>query len=124
MSLLVFYVLLALGVSFMCSVMEAVLLSVTPSYVMMLEREGRPAGRRLRALKDDIDRPLAAILSRDPDETDELAAEGFDLRNLHRFRSASTEPSVVLAQGAPASACARRSRQALLPEAIITRGLD
>ncbi len=63
MSLLVFYVLLALSVSFMCSVMEAVLLSVTPSYVMMLEREGRPVGRRLRALKDDIDRPLAAILS-------------------------------------------------------------
>ena len=63
MSLLVFYVLLALGVSFMCSVMEAVLLSLTPSYLMMLEREGHPAGRRLRALKDDIDRPLAAILS-------------------------------------------------------------
>ena len=63
MSLLVFYVLLALCVSFLCSIMEAVLLSVTPSYVVMLEREDHPAGHRLRALKKDIDRPLAAILS-------------------------------------------------------------
>lgn len=63
MSLLIFYVLLALSVSFLCSVMEAVLLSVTPSYVVMLEQNSHPAGRRLRVLKDDIDRPLAAILS-------------------------------------------------------------
>ncbi|MFW6053793.1 MAG: hemolysin, partial [Persicimonas sp.] len=33
MTLLVIYVLLALGVSFLCSVLEAVLLSVTPSYI-------------------------------------------------------------------------------------------
>jgi CBS domain containing-hemolysin-like protein len=62
-ALLVFYVLLALAVSFLCSVMEAVLLSVTPSYVAAQLREGRPAAERLRALKDDIERPLAAILS-------------------------------------------------------------
>jgi CBS domain containing-hemolysin-like protein len=62
-SLLIFYVLLALAVSFLCSVMEAVLLSVTPSYVAAGLREGRPAAESLRALKDDIERPLAAILS-------------------------------------------------------------
>lgn len=63
MGLLVFYLLLALGVSFLCSIMEAVLLSVTPSYVAALEQEGSTVGQRLRELKDDIDRPLAAILS-------------------------------------------------------------
>ena len=63
MALLVFYVALALGVSFLCSVMEAVLLSVTPSYVAALEREGDATGEPLHRLKDDIDRPLAAILS-------------------------------------------------------------
>ncbi len=63
MVLLVFYVSLALGISFLCSVMEAVLLSVTPSYVAMKEKEDARAGGRLRKLKEDIERPLAAILS-------------------------------------------------------------
>ena len=63
MGLLLLYVALALGVSFLCSVMEAVVLSVTPSYVAALEREGSWVGERLHAMKEDIDRPLAAILS-------------------------------------------------------------
>jgi CBS domain containing-hemolysin-like protein len=63
MGLLIAYVALALGVSFMCSVMEAVLLSVTPSYVAALEREGDPVGERLHRMKENIDRPLSAILS-------------------------------------------------------------
>ncbi|NBC16916.1 MAG: DUF21 domain-containing protein [Bacteroidetes bacterium] len=63
MALLIFYVMLALGVSFLCSIMEAVLLSVTPSYVAAKEQEGSTTGQQLRALKDNIDRPLAAILS-------------------------------------------------------------
>jgi len=63
MGLLLLYVALALGVSFMCSIMEAVLLSVTPSYVAALEREGNAMGERLHQMKDDIDRPLSAILS-------------------------------------------------------------
>lgn len=63
MGLLLLYVALALGVSFMCSIMEAVLLSVTPSYVAALEREGDAIGERLHQMKEDIDRPLSAILS-------------------------------------------------------------
>ena len=62
MALLIFYVVLALGVSFLCSIMEAVLLSVSPSFVAQMEKQGL-IGRKLRALKDDIDRPLSAILS-------------------------------------------------------------
>ena len=61
--LLVLYVLLALGFSFLCSILEAALLSVTPSYVAALEQEGHSAAERLRGYKDDIDRPLSAILS-------------------------------------------------------------
>lgn len=61
--LLVLYVLLALGFSFLCSILEAALLSVTPSYVAALEQEGHAVAERLRDYKDDIDRPLAAILS-------------------------------------------------------------
>ncbi|MFB6098350.1 MAG: CNNM domain-containing protein [Salinibacter sp.] len=63
MGLLVLYVALAIGVSFLCSMMEAVLLSVTPSYVAALEREGSAVGERLHQFKENVDRPLAAILS-------------------------------------------------------------
>ena len=63
MALLIFYVVLALGVSFLCSVMEAVLLSVSPSFVAQMEQHHGLIGSKLRAFKNDIDRPLAAILS-------------------------------------------------------------
>ncbi len=63
MTLLLFYVGLALGVSFICSVMEAVLLSITPSFVAIAERDGNPIGVQIAELKRDIDRPLSAILS-------------------------------------------------------------
>ena len=63
MALLIFYVVLALGVSFLCSIMEAVLLSVSPSFVAQMEQQRGLIGGKLRAFKDDIDRPLAAILS-------------------------------------------------------------
>ncbi len=63
MTLLIVYVLLALAVSFLCSLMEAVLLSVTPSYIEMRVREGSTVARTLYDLRKDIDRPLAAILS-------------------------------------------------------------
>lgn len=63
MTLLVFYIVLAIGVSFLCSVLEAVLLSVTPAYVGALQDEKPKAAARLKKLKEDIDRPLSAILT-------------------------------------------------------------
>lgn len=63
MGLLLLFAFLALSVSFVCSVLESVLLSVTPSYIGALQAEGKPAGDRLAHLKEDVDRPLAAILS-------------------------------------------------------------
>jgi magnesium and cobalt exporter, CNNM family len=63
MTLLLLFIALALCVSFLCSIMEAVLLSVTPSFVAQAERRGGRFGKRLRSLRDDVDRPLAAILS-------------------------------------------------------------
>ena len=44
---LVIFVLLAVGVSFLCSIMEAVLLSITPSFVAKLESEEGRQGRDL-----------------------------------------------------------------------------
>lgn len=63
MGLLIFYVTLALIVSFLCSILEAVLLSITPSHVAVMEREGNPAAESVKALKADIEKPLSAILT-------------------------------------------------------------
>lgn len=62
MSLLIFYLALAIGVSFFCSIAEAVLLSVRPSYIAALGEESRSA-EILKTLRDNLDRPLAAILT-------------------------------------------------------------
>jgi CBS domain containing-hemolysin-like protein len=63
MTQLFVYVGLALSVSFLCSILEAALLSITPSHIAKLEQDRPRVGARIRALKLDIDRPLAAILS-------------------------------------------------------------
>lgn len=63
MALLLAYFALAILVSFLCSLLEAVLLSLTPSYISAL-REARPrTGKLLDEMKSSVDRPLAAILS-------------------------------------------------------------
>lgn len=63
MTLLIVYLLIAVGVSFLCSILEAVLLSITPSFIALKEQEGAKTGKILVELKRDIDRPLSAILS-------------------------------------------------------------
>ncbi len=63
MTLLILFVFVALAFSFFCSIAEAVLLSLTPSYVATLEARNPKAGRRLAHLKENVDRPLSAILS-------------------------------------------------------------
>ena len=57
---LIIFLLIALLFSFLCSVLEAVVLSITPTFIA--GQHGAFA-RRLEALKRDIDRPLAAILT-------------------------------------------------------------
>lgn len=63
MILLLIYLSLALSISFFCSILEAVILSITPSFVEALRQKHPKTGSRLRYLKSNIDRPLAAILS-------------------------------------------------------------
>ena len=63
MILLIAYLALALGVSFFCSIAEATLLSTRPAYIAALERRGRPGAKALKRLYDNLDRPLAAILT-------------------------------------------------------------
>lgn len=62
MSLLIFYFLLAIGVSFFCSVSEAVLLSLRPSYIASLNSTLKTS-KILKQLQNNLDKPLAAILT-------------------------------------------------------------
>jgi len=61
---LITYILLALVFSFLCSVAESVLLSITPSYIEA-QKEKRPKHAALlkRLKQDNVDRSLAAILT-------------------------------------------------------------
>ena len=54
---------ISLFISSLCSVLEAVLLSVTHSYVEVLKDQGSKAGHYLHVMKQKIDEPIAAILT-------------------------------------------------------------
>jgi CBS domain containing-hemolysin-like protein len=63
MVLLFIYVFIALGFSFICSIAEAVILSVSQAYISLLEKEKKPSGKLLSELTGDINKPLSAILT-------------------------------------------------------------
>ena len=63
MDLIIIYVLITVVVSAMCSILESALLSTPLSYVTTLESKNHPKAKRLRLYKEDIDRPISAILT-------------------------------------------------------------
>jgi len=62
LDLLILYFTLAVGISFLCSVLEAVLLSVNMSYIAVLEKEKPTVGKLLRLHKENISKSIASIL--------------------------------------------------------------
>ena len=62
MTLLLIYLAIAIGVSFLCSVLEAVLLSITPSYLEQLTQEKPQSGKTIQSVKDRLDESLSSIL--------------------------------------------------------------
>jgi CBS domain containing-hemolysin-like protein len=63
MELLIFYLLLALVISFLCSITEAVLLSIPISFLKTKADSGSKSATKLVVYKENLDKPLAAILS-------------------------------------------------------------
>ena len=63
MALLLISFFLTIAISFLCSLMESVMLSTTTPYVEQLKNEGRKGASTLDRCKDNMDRSLAAILS-------------------------------------------------------------
>jgi CBS domain containing-hemolysin-like protein len=63
MGLLIIYALISIFFSFLCSILEAVLLSVTPTFINVKKKEGKTYASELENLKKDVDKPLIAILT-------------------------------------------------------------
>ena len=63
LSLLIGFFLVSIVFSFLCSLWEAALLSITPTFAEVKKEEGTELGHQLASFKANIDRPLAAILT-------------------------------------------------------------
>ncbi|WP_250433728.1 CNNM domain-containing protein [Hanstruepera flava] len=63
MSALIFWATISIFFSFLCSILEAVLLSVTPTFINVKKQEGKDYAITLENLKKDVDQPLIAILT-------------------------------------------------------------
>jgi CBS domain containing-hemolysin-like protein len=63
MTLLLVYATVSIFFSFLCSILEAVLLSVTPTFINVKKNEGLAYAETLEGLKKDVDKPLIAILT-------------------------------------------------------------
>ncbi|MGB0868411.1 MAG: CNNM domain-containing protein [Flavobacteriales bacterium] len=63
MTTLILFGLISIAFSFLCSIWEAVLLSISPSYIKRLETENPAISKTVAEFKKDIDRPLSAILT-------------------------------------------------------------
>ncbi|MDR9457561.1 MAG: CNNM domain-containing protein [Salegentibacter sp.] len=63
MGLLIFYALISIFFSFLCSILEAALLSFTPSFIKIKKKESKGYADTLAHFKQDIDRPLIALLT-------------------------------------------------------------
>lgn len=63
MSALLFWAAISILFSFTCSILEAVLLSVTPTFINVKKKEGKDYATTLENLKKDVDKPLIAILT-------------------------------------------------------------
>jgi len=59
---LIFLFFLVISVSFLCSVLESILLSTNVSYISVLEQENPTAGKLLKDLKRDVDKSISSIL--------------------------------------------------------------
>ena len=63
MATLILFFVISIVFSFLCSILEAVILSVTPPYVSRMQNDKPQIGKLLNVYKEDIDRPLSAILT-------------------------------------------------------------
>ncbi|HSM06087.1 MAG TPA: hemolysin family protein [Longimicrobiales bacterium] len=121
---------ISLSTSFMCSILEAVLLSITHSYVRVLRDEGERAGELLARMQDRIDEPIAAILTLNTIAHTVGAAMGgaialevFGDRWIALFSAALTFVILVFSEIIPKTLGATYWQELARPAAFILRGM-
>ena len=62
MEIIIIYILLSLAISGLCSILEATILSTPLSYIATLEAQNKNGWKLLKRQKQNIDRPISAIL--------------------------------------------------------------
>jgi CBS domain containing-hemolysin-like protein len=63
MTIIVILFITTLSISFLCSLLEAVLLTSSSAYIAIMVRENKRSGKLLEHLKENLDRPISAILT-------------------------------------------------------------
>ena len=130
MSLLIAYFFLALGVSFICSLLESVILSVTHSHIGTLVKSNPTKGKLLQRLKDDINRPLAAILTLNT-IANTVGAAGMGAQALHVYGSHAVAAAsailtfsiLIFSEILPKTLGAYFCRSLAIPSAYVIRAL-
>ncbi|CAN5814676.1 CNNM domain-containing protein [soil metagenome] len=119
-----------LAISFLCSVLEAVLLSLTHSYVGVLEERGERAGRLLARMREHIDEPIAAILTLNTVAHTASAAVGgalalsvFGSKWVAAFSVVLTLAILILSEIVPKTLGATYWKQLAAPAAYILRAM-
>jgi CBS domain containing-hemolysin-like protein len=120
----------ALIVSFMCSIFESVLLSLSHAQVEVLAKKGKPSGRILKAFKERIDIPISAILiTNTAAHTIGTAvagasyADAFDAESLWIFTVVFTIAVLLLTEIIPKTLGVAYSRRLARPVAYGIRAL-
>jgi len=121
---------LSLGVSFLCSILESVFLSVNRSFVALLLEDGNPAGRHLERLQQRIDEPISAILTLNTIAHTVGAAMGgalalreFGQEWIAVFSAVLTLAILLLSEIIPKTIGATHWKPLAIPSAYVLRGL-
>ena len=120
----------SLGISFICSVLEAVLLSLNYSYVAVLREEGKLAGEYLHRMQSRIDEPISAILTLNTIAHTTGAAVGgglalrqFGDEGVAVFSAGFTLAVLLLSEIIPKTMGATYWRTFAVPAAYVLQGL-
>jgi len=121
---------LSLGISFACSILEAVFLSVSHPYIALLKEQGEWAGEWLGEAQEQVDEPIAAILTLNTIAhtvgatlSGAVVQELFGDPFLTAFSIGLTLAVLIVSEIIPKTLGARHWRRLAKPAAYILRGM-
>jgi len=121
---------IGLVVSFVCSVLEAVLLSLTHGYIGVLQERGERAGALLARMRENLDEPIAAILTLNTIShtvtatiSGAMALRLFGSESVALFSALLTLLILVISEILPKTIGARYWQRLATPAAYVLRGM-